>query len=140
VRVERGIRRIVLIVSLAAALAIGWYRYSQDNTSSLAVCVDVPAARREFPGKTDVEALTLYHQRRTVAAFTMDGKPMDVNVLSVYIRDTADRQACEWSPELCPSFARTLATAGLYGALVLASVWALFYLGLWIVRGFREAT
>lgn len=45
---ERGFRRVVLALSLAAALAGGWISYDEVQAAQVMVCFEIGSARQEL--------------------------------------------------------------------------------------------
>ena len=132
--VERGLRRVTLTLSLAAALVAGWFGYDSELRSRvLQVCVDVPAARRAFPGKSDVDALALYHERHN-QFWDAQGRPADdPSVIAGIARARAESQARTWAAEPYHGPIRQALTVGLWSLVAVAGPWLLFFFAHWIV-------
>jgi hypothetical protein len=141
VTLERGLLRIVLSLSLVAAVMGGWLAYRDTQMfQALTVCDKIEAARREFPGKSDVDALALYYN---VHSDILDARGVPLPDRKAVARMSIARAAAEndaQSISECYSSFQRILHISLWALAALAAVWAVFFFLRWIVMGFRGAT
>jgi hypothetical protein len=130
VTIERGLRRIVLSLSIAVAVMGGWLGYgdvqvSQRLTPSAESAMVMRNLRAKYPEYGDMTDQAL-------AAAVVKKYPQYQDVLG----DIAHPPNVVVAKE---NLTRRILTVGLWGLVPFAVVWAAFFFLRWILMGFRGA-